>query len=341
MKIKTWILYAGLLVSISAHAAGGANTGNGGGAWVCRNQDGSIRWAKLIDLIEAVPELNLVLESPLATIDDELNRVDLKVHTLPIGFSKSFDAELAGVRARKVSIRSAEIALVPVGDANLALAPKASSCSGGHVGFEQAANYLPEHLLVDPEIEGAFSPMDQSALLVHETVYSLYRKMLWATNSDAARKLTGLLFADSKATTDFSSNIYAQALVNVFQIPGSYGRFVDDNTYFGLSIQWAGYFKVYTTIWKKKAGQDWKKVNSDDDWKAGGDDVFLVASGYVYDEQSGLFCSGSTHCATGMRLNPSDPSELQIVSDPKHLRYDSANLRGAASGTVLLAFRRR
>ena len=56
MKNRTMILAAAIAALSTTFAHAGNERGNGGGAWVCRNADNSIRTSDLVDLYEGREE---------------------------------------------------------------------------------------------------------------------------------------------------------------------------------------------------------------------------------------------------------------------------------------------
>ncbi|MCO4756339.1 MAG: hypothetical protein KC478_17800, partial [Bacteriovoracaceae bacterium] len=63
--MKKFLLTSLFMAGMSLSAFAGEGAGNGGGVWVCQNQDQlkTIRWARLVDLYEAEKEFLLSMKS--------------------------------------------------------------------------------------------------------------------------------------------------------------------------------------------------------------------------------------------------------------------------------------
>ena len=177
-------LGAVLSTSIPSFAVG---VGNGGVSVVCRDDNDRINSAELLDIFEGKVRYSKRYDNNLdAETKVELAQLKLAKHP---GFLEAFQEELSNVRAILKYVPVGTV-LTPTNDAFPTILKK--GCE-----FEQVANYTDDgDLLVSEEIHHEFREVDKAALLVHETVYALFRKA-GAKDSRQARKLTAELLAQN------------------------------------------------------------------------------------------------------------------------------------------------
>jgi hypothetical protein len=185
-----------LIFSSVTHAvAGGADVGHGGGAWVCRDASDSIKWVKLVDLFEATNQFGLTLDSfSNQPIDAQLSEIALKVQVANPDMLSTYKSVLNAIQSN-ISM-SQNIAIPEIPDANFQVVPAASLCPIGKIAYEQLADY-PEggNVVIASLLYTHLSLVEQAGLLVHETIYKMYRDAVQATNSDLAREAVGYLFS--------------------------------------------------------------------------------------------------------------------------------------------------
>lgn len=170
------------LMSASSFASG---VGNGGVSVVCRDANERILSAELLDIYEGKVRFGKTYDNQL-DVDTKVELAQLKLIQHP-DFLAAFQEELLKVKAMMVYIPVGN-GLTPTNDAFPVVFKK--GCD-----FEQLANYTEEgDLLVSQEIYNELETVDRAALLVHETVYALFRKD-GAEDSRQARRLTAELLA--------------------------------------------------------------------------------------------------------------------------------------------------
>lgn len=172
------------LMSASSFASG---VGNGGVSMVCRDANERILSAELLDIYEGKVRYGKKYNNSLNS-DTKVELAQLKLINHP-DFLSAFQKELARVLAILMYVPVGNI-LTPTNDAFPTILKK------GCV-FEQVANYTDDgDLLVSQEIHNHLSEVNKAALLVHETVYAIFRGK-GATDSRQARKLTAELLAQN------------------------------------------------------------------------------------------------------------------------------------------------
>lgn len=185
-------------VPTHSFASMGHEQGNGGGSWVCRETDGEIRWARLVDLFEASAQYPLkdsqgkterqILDETLQT----LNAIDSRLKA-------SFQLRLE--RTQQAWVPVSQMKLEIIDDALYYGMPAPETCKMGNLAYEQTANFYPDgNIFVDSRITDAFSPEDKAALMIHEALYLMVREEKGDANSVRTRKLVGLLFSTKDAS---------------------------------------------------------------------------------------------------------------------------------------------
>jgi hypothetical protein len=158
--------------------AGGNGVGNGGIAYVCRDDTRKIVRAELLDLWE--PETHKIVRSS-ASIEDQ---IEMAASRITERFPGRLKPLLDGVQEMRSKILMTDRTLAPTEDALPNFTPD-PGCA-----YEQVARYTwindlgAERLLIHREIfdSPAFSDTDRAALFVHETLYARYMKGIEAAN---------------------------------------------------------------------------------------------------------------------------------------------------------------
>ncbi len=200
----------GLVATLPTYAAEGVDGGNGGLAYVCRDTQGAITQARLLDLWEpegVKPEQDY--STPYeALIEKALNKI------------KSFDQRTADALKELIFQASVDVVWVKkriplTNDAIPEYLPE-PGCD-----FEQVARYgwVNEtqniKLRINEEIfnSPAFSNSDRAALYIHEAVYARSKKLIPAiTNSLDTRSMVSALFSDHQLSS--KNIIYLVFLMN-------------------------------------------------------------------------------------------------------------------------------
>lgn len=186
------------------------SVGNGGGAWVCQNNDQlqSIRWARLVDLYEAEKEFGL----PMKVFEafDYRQIVDLQKAKLFSVNKKLYEALVPYFDDIERNLREVDGDLEVIDDALYRMKPSARDCSGGKVKYTQLANYthygsilVNEYLFNSPKL----AEVDKAALMFHEAMYAYLRDRYGDSDSVRAREIVGYVFSNLK-NIEISEKIY-------------------------------------------------------------------------------------------------------------------------------------
>lgn len=190
--MKKLILMGMLMVPILSFAADdGKEVGNGGGGVVCRDSEGKIISAQMLDLFEADDyQLTIIHSNKTADVqfDDIVKRLAKNKDGATAIVARGMKmAEL--LFKRDFTFISEGRKLEPTKDVVPVISKK--GCA-----IEQVANYLQNgDLKVDSEIYRAFSETEKAALKVHETIYKSLRQDKNIPDTRAIRKLVAFLFS--------------------------------------------------------------------------------------------------------------------------------------------------
>jgi hypothetical protein len=191
MVIKS--IYPLSLLALIATANAGVGTSGGGGAVVCRDANGNIRQAMLLDLYEGVVRDGLTMRAPLGSLDlewtaytqelrsivgDERQVTESNLATFHEQFNEFYHFLPIGVKPE------------PTGDFG-ATVDVPSGCA-----IEQLAHYHDDTNIidVDSEIWSALDSLNQGALDAHEVLYREYRQAGDQTSQNV-RRLIARLFS--------------------------------------------------------------------------------------------------------------------------------------------------
>lgn len=171
----------------ATHATAGGVDSGGGKSIVCRNADGKITSAELLDIYEG---RILNQRTPLAdhaTYKEQLNKLVDKVETFgpqPFNTHNSFRGQVSGMVSQVVMLPN-NVHLEPTSDAlNAISAPQ--GCK-----IEQLAIYVTRlgKLLIDAEIWDSIDDTNRAALMLHETIYRILRSEGGETDSFYTRQV--------------------------------------------------------------------------------------------------------------------------------------------------------
>ncbi|MCO4753513.1 MAG: formylglycine-generating enzyme family protein [Bacteriovoracaceae bacterium] len=191
------MLATGLTAGQASAREGGV--GNGGGAWVCHNDDQTqtIRWARLVDLYEAEKEFGLSVKKFGSYGYKEI--VDLQKSRLLEIDKGFFESALPYFGAVEKKIKEVDGDLEVIDDALYRMKPSYRKCLGGEVRYTQLANYTNyETILVSEYLfnSSKLSEVDKAALIVHEALYAYFRDLFKDSDSVRTRKVVGYLFSE-------------------------------------------------------------------------------------------------------------------------------------------------
>jgi hypothetical protein len=194
--MKTKLMIAAVCAAVASTAAWAAEgtEGHGGSSIVCRNQDGSIRSAELMDLFEGR------IDPASLTISLRGESVDQQIHQAldRLGFDPELKADayeyLAELKSQ-LQIIPARYQLSPVHEVLPPVMPR--GCEP-----EIVVNYMNNNAVKFDKViydDPQFSDTDRAALQVHEVIYRMGRERSQRlTESSKIRPLVALLFADTE-----------------------------------------------------------------------------------------------------------------------------------------------
>ena len=179
-----------LSLSTAMLASAGGGSSGGGKTVVCRNDDGSISKAYLLDLYEAAARWGLQIKPPTGDITSEYARYLLELRRV-VGDPRPFGDDDDVSLGEKISKLRFGFDLPPVTDDLGTTIPLPKRCK-----VEQAITHSDEtdELLADPWIWQALDTQNQAALLAHEELYFGARQAGELT-SEAARQTVAELFS--------------------------------------------------------------------------------------------------------------------------------------------------
>ncbi len=205
-----------LLIVAFSQFSWAEKTGNGGGGWVCRNANQTIRWAVLVDLFEAEAsglKINRVETDPQQQFDEAIAR-------LRVANERFYNALLPYINlvASKWPGQG-DSELKVVDDALYSRIPRRETCPNGMVEYGQVVNFKDTGVIeVDENLRKSLYITDQAALRMHEPIYALLRDRIGDVDSVLAREMVGYLFSDR------DPSMYGKLFdLNFFPKPGIYG----------------------------------------------------------------------------------------------------------------------
>jgi hypothetical protein len=190
-----------LLFGVSSAMAGGME-GGGGKTVVCRNPDGTIHTAEILDLYEGRIEYGLSYKE---SKQDWISQAQAIMSAAGIFMGQSAppseinDWFLNAVSHLKFIPKGT--VLTPIDDSFEVIAPV--GCN-----IEQTVNYRNDQLiLVSEEIWDALSETQKAALLIHESIYRYLRS--WGeTNSIRSRHFNAYIVSGGRIEPTFPGNSY-------------------------------------------------------------------------------------------------------------------------------------
>lgn len=191
-----------LLVALTAHAGG--ESSSGGGAMVCRDAQGNIVSAQLLDLWEI--QFNKNHAEVIRTEEDIETQIANTIERVKVGVGSGAAEEL---RAAITELRSQIMEVKP----GIELSPPYDALNDfvqSGCKLEGVALYSDRRgqLFINPEILKALPKTDQAALLVHEAVYRAKRRSFKDTNSIPSRETVGWLFSTAFAPLRIDAESY-------------------------------------------------------------------------------------------------------------------------------------
>ena len=213
VKLMLVMLMASLGLGTMAFAGkgdGGHDVGNGGGLWVCREKNDTIRWVRLVDLFEGKQQhrLNIPADNSANSYEEIVKQKLARVRLADRDFHDGIEPHVNGVLRSITSGKAlTEMKLFDVpkdapsvgGPEDDEWAPEKSECIKGKIKFAQVANYLDNGALyIRKSIwnHKKFSEQDKAALVFHEGVYKYMRDTYSDENSMRTREIVAAIFSD-------------------------------------------------------------------------------------------------------------------------------------------------
>ena len=185
--MKQILLILGLsLLASSAFAAGGVD-GGGGNAVVCRDEQGVIKSARMLDLYEGEFLHGLKYEYAEFDIDQKLDDILSIIYD---GATSQYESQKRLFQSVKDSFKllAPGISLKPIDDSGHIFVP-------GNCKVEQVANFYNQFsIYIVSDIYNAFSTLDKLALIMHEAIY-LQERENGIENSKYARRVVAHLLS--------------------------------------------------------------------------------------------------------------------------------------------------
>jgi hypothetical protein len=181
----------------------GDTRGNGGGAWACFSQNDELIKVEILDIYEAKERGLEFGEAEMA------KNIEARVLRRLGLVSKNF---LALYLKSKLDFHKNKHyffnKLSSTHDYGNLLPPETSWCPDGTIKFVQIINYSAYgDIFFNKAIYEMLSPFSINALLVHEVIYSLRRKLFLDLTSVDSREVVALLLADNLSDWQAATNI--------------------------------------------------------------------------------------------------------------------------------------
>lgn len=200
-KMKRLILSSMIAAGMTFSAIAGEGAGNGGGAWVCQNDDQlkTIRWAKLVDLYEAEKEFQLPLKSfGNHNFHEIIDIQKVRLFSLNKNLYEVLTSYFEDVES---NLREIDADLELIDDSLYRVRPPVRDCLDGEVKYIQVANYTHYGSVLINKYQfnnEKFSEIDKAALMFHEAIYAYLRDRYGDSDSVRAREIVGYLFSNLK-----------------------------------------------------------------------------------------------------------------------------------------------
>lgn len=198
ITIKLSVVLAVVFLTLGAQAGVGA--GGGGTSIVCRDINGNIKSAELLDLYEAkLRGLKLVQDNNLSSNYGRFMSRWIEMNggtPAPINETQQYN-QINEFLVKYSVTTSLGQKLALLGD--FSTGPIPLGCE-----IEQLAVFLdgPTLLVIDREIWDALNQQNRAALLAHEIVYRNDRIVFGFSNSNKARNLVGRFFSTTPIVDD-------------------------------------------------------------------------------------------------------------------------------------------
>lgn len=181
--MKNLILVCGLILSLNAFA--GNERGNGGNAVVCRDKDGNIKSAEMLDIYEGRALSGLKYNEFTGSVDQNFDRI---IDDILEPSHESTKLMIYSVK-NNMTMLPTGVELEPINDSLHILMPR--NCK-----VEQVANFYNQtKVFVNSDIFNSFNDLSKTALYLHEVLYLLDRQA-GSTNSRSVRRVVAKALSD-------------------------------------------------------------------------------------------------------------------------------------------------
>lgn len=183
-----------LLTGATAQAKHGGTSSGGGGAFVCRNPDGTVASAELLDLFEAREINGIAVTASDEPFLDQAEKAVERIGFFDPVFAAEVDKNVAFVLEHQ-HVLSDAVTIPPPNDANPNY-QKTGCPLEGMMYFDGERN----ELMINPRIfSGLISETERAAAILHEAIYKTLREKDYKpdTTSNQTRTLVGFIFNDN------------------------------------------------------------------------------------------------------------------------------------------------
>lgn len=179
-----------MLSVLPAWAGGGAGDGGGGNAVVCRDSQGKITKAELLDLYEGAVRYNYDLTQD----SDPLHVINRALDRSPNLYARFQLSEMIQHVLNNHEFLRAGVALNPSADLGKGIGvPVPEGCRLEGVGYYEEDGKLK----ISRSVYQALSPTDRAAFFLHEAAYALARKSKNQSDSKDSRKYVAAVLSQN------------------------------------------------------------------------------------------------------------------------------------------------
>lgn len=226
LRVSLTILAASLSLPLAAWAKGGSHTG-GGGAFVCRIENGTqIGSAELIDLWEAHNVRKELIAYSDAPVEEQITAALQRLKILDSGMYEVVKKNLDYVKTHMDDLTDPKVDLAPPPDV-LTGYRKPNCPPEGMLHFDEDDQRVKRK---KETFDKLLTNTDKAAAFTHEAIYKSLGELFYDSNSKRTRKLNALLYQknpqipvfDLPALMRGGSQIYhcENAEVNVYAVRG-------------------------------------------------------------------------------------------------------------------------
>jgi hypothetical protein len=214
MKMNLLVLCVSFLFSLASYA--GNERGNGGSGVVCRNYDGTIKSAELLDIYEGKALLGLKYSSLQGSIEEKYKSIIEDIYGKVLSPTEYMIFQ--HIKESFVMLPDG-VELEPINDSRQIIIPR--GCK-----IEQVANfYNMRSIYIVSDIYSKFTDLDKLGLLLHEALYYLDRQGGVKDSRHTRRSVAHLLSNDFKAEAvldgvDQQNDLFCTTIIQ--QVPNGY-----------------------------------------------------------------------------------------------------------------------